>query len=445
MSDQLDLLITGAEVWTTGGPVITDVGISNGYFSKFGDLISQPAKEIIDAKNLTLLPGVIDTQVHFREPGLEHKEDIESGTRGAALGGVVGIFEMPNTNPPTISQESIKHKLSIAEDNAWVDFAFFVGAAEENTDELNKLEMLRGVSGVKMFMGASTGSLLVYKEEQIRQVLRNGFRRIAVHCEDQERLQERANIISGKTNVSEHAVWRDVQTALKATKNLIRLAREARRRVHTLHITTAEEMHFLKDHRDIATVEVLPQHLTLSAPEAYERLGTLAQMNPPIRSAYHQEELWRSVRDGLVDCIGSDHAPHTLDEKNQPYPKSPSGLTGVQTLVPIMLNHVNQGRISLARMVDLTSYGPAKIYGLVNKGRIALGYDADLTIVDLKSERKIDNNWIVSKSKWTPYDGMSVKGWPVSTVVRGKVIMRESEICGVPSGKEFEFAETLRK
>ena len=443
MTDSYDLVFTGGTVWTPGGPVETDLGIRNGRVAAFGHLRGVASAEKIDVKGLTVLPGVIDSQVHFREPGLEHKEDLESGTRGAALGGVTAVFEMPNTDPPTTNEEAINDKVTRAIGRAWTDFAFFVGACPENVSELKSLERLPGVSGVKMFMGSSTGTLLVSDDKTVAKVLKNGVRRVAVHCEDEERLRERIHLVKDGAPVAMHAEWRDVETALRATTRLLRLAREAGRRVHTLHITTADEMGVLKDNRDIATVEVLPQHLTLSAPEAYERLGSLAQMNPPIRTAIHREALWQAVRDGIVDCIGSDHAPHTLEEKQRPYPQSPAGLTGVQTLVPLMLDHVNAGRLTLQRFVDLTSAGPARIFGVAGKGRIALGYDADFTIADTKAKRTISNDWIASKSGWTPYDGQTVTGWPIATVVRGLVVMRNDELIGRPIGALARFTETL--
>lgn len=443
MPDSFDRIVVGGTVWTPNGPVETDVGIRSGRVAAFGHLKRARAAEVFDASGLTVLPGVIDSQVHFREPGLEHKEDLEAGTRGAALGGVVAVFEMPNTDPPTTTADAINDKITRALGRAWVDFSFFVGASPENATELKTLERLPGVSGVKMFMGSSTGSLLVSDDKNVARVLKNGTRRMAVHCEDEDRLNDRLHLVKGGAPVAMHAEWRDAETALLATKRLVRLARETGRRVHTLHISTAEEMEFLEDNRDIATVEVLPQHLTLSAPEAYDRLGTLAQQNPPIRAARHREALWKAVRDGIVDCIGSDHAPHTLEEKQRPYPQSPSGMTGVQTLVPIMLDHVNAGRLTLQRFIDLTSAGPARVYGVAGKGRIVLGYDADLTIVDLKAKRTIENSWIASKSGWTAYDGQTVMGWPVATVLRGQVIMQNDEVIGSPVGAPTRFTETL--
>lgn len=442
MSEKCDRVFAGGTVWTPSGPVETDVGVRSGRVAAFGHL-KEAASDVVDVSGLTVLPGVIDSQVHFREPGLEHKEDLESGTRGAALGGVTAIFEMPNTDPPTTTERCIEDKIARALDRAWTDFAFFAGASPENATDLRALERLPGVCGVKMFMGSSTGTLLVSEDKDVLRVLKNGSRRMSVHCEDEQRLKERISLVSDGAPVAMHAEWRDVETALRATTRLLRLAREAGRRVHTLHITTADEMAVLKDYRDIATVEVLPQHLTLAAPEAYERLGTLAQMNPPIRTASHRDALWQAIRDGLVDCVGSDHAPHTLEEKQRPYPQSPSGLTGVQTLVPILLDHVNAGRMTLQRFVDLTSAGPNRVFGIAGKGRIAIGYDADLTIVDLAARRKITNDWIASKSGWTPYDGQTVTGWPVMTVVRGQVVMRDDEVIGSPIGAPVRFIETL--
>jgi dihydroorotase len=277
-------------------------------------------------------------------------------------------------------------------------------------------------------------------------VLINGHRRMAVHCEDEPRLKERKKLaeVPGAT-AHLHPVWRDAQSALLATQRLVGLARKHGRRVHVLHVTTAEEMAFLAQHRDIATVEVLPQHLTLAAPDCYDQLGTLAQMNPPIREARHREGLWRAIADGIVDVIGSDHAPHTLEEKRKPYPNSPSGLTGVQTLVPLMLDHVNAGRLTLQRFVDLTSAGAARIFGLARKGRIGVGYDADLTVVDLKATREITNEWIASKAGWTPYDGMTVTGWPRATIIAGRCVMRDDELLGAPQGQPFQFMETLSR
>lgn len=443
MAESFDLIIRGGTVFTPGGPVAADVGVRAGRIAAIGDLKAAKAAERMDAAHLHVLPGVIDTQVHLREPGLEHKEDLATGTAAAVLGGVVAIFEMPNTKPGTLTAADLDDKLARAKGRAWCDHAFFIGAAAENVGELAALERKAGCAGIKVFMGSSTGSLLVEDDATLARVVANGHRRMAVHCEDEARLRERHALVAGGADPAMHPVWRDEETALAATRRLLRLARSAGRRVHVLHVTTAEEMAFLTDHKDIATVEATPQHLTLAAPECYERLGTYAQMNPPIRDARHREALWAAVEAGVVDCIGSDHAPHTREEKDKPYPQSPSGMPGVQTLVPVMLNHVAEGRLSLARFVDLTSAGPARIYGIAGKGRIAVGYDADFTVVDLGAQRRITNMWIASRCGWTPFDGMKVTGWPISTVLRGRVAMRDDQLIGDAAGEPVRFQETL--
>jgi dihydroorotase len=372
-----------------------------------------------------------------------HKEDLESGTRGAVLGGVTAVFEMPNTDPPTTTAERLADKVTRATGRAWTDFAFYVGASPENAEELGTLERVPGCCGIKMFMGSSTGSLLVADDENVARVLKHGHRRVTVHSEDDMRLTERAALVKDGADPSMHSEWRDVETAVRSTTRLLKLARAAHRRVHVLHVTTAEEIAILGRNKDIATVEVLPQHLTLAAPECYQRLGTFAQMNPPIREQRHQDALWAGIAAGIVDCIGSDHAPHTKEEKARPYPRSPSGLTGVQTTVPLMLNHMANGKLTLERVVDLLCTGPARIFGAVGKGRVAVGYDGDFTVVDLKAKKTITNDWIASRAAWTAFDGMAVTGWPMATIIRGRIVMRDGELNCPPQGQAVRFLETL--
>lgn len=436
-----DLIVRGGTVLTPAGPERLDVGVRGGRIVELGSL-AQAEGPALHAGGLHVLPGVIDTQVHFREPGLEHKEDLATGTRGAVLGGVTAIFEMPNTRPNTDSPEALADKLARASGRAWCDHAFFLGATAENADHLSAWERLPGCAGVKVFMGSSTGSLLVDGDADLERVLRHGVRRVAVHCEDEARLVERRPL-TGSGDVADHPVWRDEVTALRATQRLLRLAREVGRKVHVLHVTTAEELALLADHKDVATVEVTPQHLTLAAPGCYRELGTRAQMNPPVRAEHHREALWRAVSCGVVDVVGSDHAPHTLEEKGRPWPQSPSGMPGVQTLLPLLLDHVAHGRLTLQRLVELTSSGPARVYDLAGKGRIAVGYDADLTLVDLQATVELRDEAMASRSAWTPFHGVTVRGFPVGTVVRGRVVMRDGEVLGAPSGRPVRFADTL--
>src|SRR5882757_4189662 len=442
MAQRYDLIFKGGTVTNHDGEGLRDLGIAGGRIAALGDLSQAAAGETIDCRGLHILPGVIDTQVHFREPGLTHKEDLETGSLSAVMGRVTAVFEMPNTNPTTTSAEAMADKVARGHHRMHCDFAFFMGGTRENTRDLPELELLPGCAGVKVFMGSSTGSLLVEDDDGVRDILKMIRRRASFHSEDEYRLEERKPLrIAGDPR--SHPVWRDEIAALQCTQRLVRLARETGKRVHVLHISTADEMDFLKDHKDVASVEATPHHLTLAAPECYERLGTRAQMNPPVRGASHRDAIWRGLDQGVVDVLGSDHAPHTVAEKAKSYPASPSGMTGVQTLVPIMLDHVNAGRLSLARLVDLTSAGAARLFGIACKGRIACGYDADLTIVDLKRRQTITNRWIASRAGWTPYDGVAVTGWPVGTFVRGARVMWEGELVAPGRGEAVRFLETM--
>ncbi|MBT9554400.1 MAG: dihydroorotase [Myxococcales bacterium] len=431
-----DLLIVGGSVVTPGGILRADVGIRAGRIAAIGSLAEAATEDRLDATGLHVLPGAIDTQVHFREPGLEHKEDIGSGSASAVLGGVTAFMEMPNTKPSTTTAELLAWKVARAKATSWADFAFFVGACPENADITGELERLPGAAGIKVFMGSSTGSLLVDDLGVLEAVLRSGRRRVAVHAEDERRLEARRALACV---VADHPVWRDEIAAVTAVEQLLPLARRVGRPVHVLHVTSRGELPLLAAYKDIASFEVTPQHLTFAAPECYERLGTLAQMNPPIRGEEHRAALWWAVNSGLVDVIGSDHAPHSIEEKSQSYPNTPSGMPGVQTLLTVILDHVAAGRLSLERAVDLTAAGPARVYGLARKGRIAVGYDADLALVDLAARRTFTREMAASRCGWSPFEGVTFQGVPVATIVRGRLVMRDGELIGSPSGQALNF------
>ena len=443
MTQTYDLIVRGGEVANHAGRGAADVGVIDGKIAFIGDLSQASAGETVDATGLTVLPGVIDTQVHFREPGLEWKEDLETGSRAAALGGVVAVFEMPNTNPNTTDPATMEDKLARARDRMWTDHAFYVGGTHENADYLGELERLPGCCGVKVFMGASTGDLLIADDDGVRKVLSNVRRRATFHSEDEYRLADRRNL-ARTGDWTSHPEVRDAESAIRSTRRLVGLARETGARIHVLHVTTRDEMEYLRFHKDVATVEITPQHLTLAAPEAYQRLGAYAQMNPPIRSQEHVDALWLwGMQQGVADVLGSDHAPHTKEEKAKPYPASPSGMPGVQTLVPVMLTHVANGRLSLERFIDLTSGGAQRVFGTANKGRMAVSYDADLTIVDLKAKKTITHDQQATRCGWTPFDGFEATGWPMATIVRGRVVMRDGELVGSAHGRPVRFMETL--
>lgn len=436
-----DRIFKGGTIVNQDGMIEADLAVRDGRIAGIGAFGLEQAGELIDCTGLHILPGVVDSQVHFREPGLTHKEDLESGSRAAVMGGVTSVFEMPNTNPTTTDEAALADKVGRALNRMHCDFAFWVGGTRENADHVDELERLPGAAGIKVFMGSSTGNLLVEDDAGVRAILSKIKRRAAFHSEDEYRLRDRKDL-RVPDDPSSHPVWRDVEAAMLCTQRLVTLARACRSRIHVLHISTAEEMLYLADQKDVATCELTPHHLTLSAAD-YAQLGTLIQMNPPVRDSSHRETLWWGLDQGVADVLGSDHAPHTLEEKAKPYPDSPSGMTGVQTLVPTMLDHVNAGRLSLERFVDLTAHGPNRIFGMAHKGRIALGYDADLTIVDMQAERVITNDWIASKAGWTPYDGKSVKGWPIGTIIRGRSVMWDDELVTPSGGQPVRFQETL--
>ncbi len=436
-----ELILANGTVHTPNGPELVDVAVRDGKIIGLGSWPADAARRI-DCTGLDVLPGVIDSQVHFREPGLEHKEDLESGSRAAVMGGVTAVFEMPNTTPNTDSSDRVLDKLQRAHHRMWCDHAFYVGATSANAAELAELERLPGTAGVKIFMGASTGNLLVAEDEALARVLASGVRRVAIHAEDEARMQARlGHRVEG--DASSHPVWRDDESAMLATQRILRLARAARRPIHILHITTPAELEVIAQNRDIATCEVTPQHLTLAGEDAYPRLGTYAQMNPPIRSAAHRNGLWHWLRQGVPDVLGSDHAPHTIEEKAKIYPASPSGMPGVQTLLPLMLDHVAKGHLTLARLIDLTSAGVQRVFGLQSKGRIAVGYDADFSVVDLKGRFAIEESWLESRCGWSPFTGMELEGRVIGTIIRGNTAMWEGQLANAAVGEPLRFAGAL--
>ncbi len=441
MTRNADLILKHGTVVNHDGTCARDIAIKDGKIIAIGDMDGLSAAETLDCRNLHILPGVIDSQVHFREPGIEHKEDLETGSRAAVMGGVTSVFEMPNTKPATTTAAALADKVARSRNRMFCDFAFYVGGTKETVEDIATLERLEGSAGIKVFAGSSTGDLLVEDDAGLDAIISRLTRRAAFHSEDEMRLRSRTSFqIPG--DPASHPVWRDEEAARLCTERLLRIARKHGKRIHVLHISTAEELPLLAVNRDIATVEVTPHHLTLSAAD-YARLGTKIQMNPPVRESRHRDALWQAIASGLVDVLGSDHAPHTLEEKAKPYPNSPSGMTGVQTLVPIMLNHVNNGKLTLERFVDLTSHGPQRIFNIAGKGRIMHGYDADFTIVDMQREEIIRNDWIESRSRWTPYDGVKVKGWPVGTIIRGRRVMWAGEILAPAKGQPVRFLEAL--
>lgn len=434
-----DLLIRGGTCVLPWGEEAADLGVLDGRIAAIGATAADTATDTIEAGGCHVLPGLIDSHVHLRDPGDPAVETIATGTRGAVLGGITTVFDMPNTTPPVADHAQLAAKRDHAATVSWCDIGLYVAGAKTNIDALAALEAEPGVCAVKVFAGSSTASLMVEDDLHLERIMAAGRRRIAFHSEDEYRLQARRPLFHTGMPYRSHMEWRDEECAFLGTRRLMALARRTGRPAHILHVSTAEELDYLRDYRDLATIEVLVNHLTQVAPDCYDRLGGFGVMNPPIRGQRHRAASWAAVRDGRVDTIGSDHAPHLRAAKERPWPDCPAGLTGVQTLVPVMLDHVNAGRLTLSRLADLMAAGPARVYGLVGKGRLAAGYDADLTIVDMGRHRTIEDSWIASPCGWTPFAGTTVQGWPVATVLRGTPVMREDEVLGAPQGRLARF------
>ena len=438
MPSSFDLILKNGKCFIDGQLKTTDIGISDGIIKNISNIQVSSSQKILDVNNLIVLPGIIDTQVHFREPGSTDTEDLETGSKSAVLGGVTSVFEMPNTNPPTSSQAEFKRKLSLAANRMYCNYAFYFGATPDNIEDLKKLNNLEGCCGVKLFVGSSTGNLLVKDEDDIEKVISNSSKIISIHSEDEDILNIRKRFIK-KGDVRSHPIWRNEECAISSTRKVVKIAERNNKKIHILHVTTKEEVEFLSRYKGNVTFEITPQHLTLSSPECYEKLGTLAQMNPPIREKKHQDKLWKAIVDDIVDVIGSDHAPHKMANKKKEYPQTPSGMPGVQTLVPIMLNHINNEKLTLDKFVKLVCEKPSKIFNIKNKGYIKEGFDADLTIVDMNMKKTIQNEWIASKCGWTPFDGYEVKGFPVGTIVNGKTMVWEGKLIEKANGKPLKF------
>ena len=433
----LDLIIKNGSCYIDKDLKNHDIAIKDGKIIEIGK-IDNEAKEIFDAKGLIVLPGCIDTQTHFREPGSTDTEDLNSGSRAAIAGGITAVFEMPNTNPPTSTKKEFQRKLDLAKNRMYCNYAFYFGATADNANELADLKNLEGCCGIKLFAGSSTGNLLVADEKDIETVFQNSSKVVAVHSEDEAILNINKKLIKNG-DVHSHPIWRSEECAISSTRRIVQIAERYNKKAHVLHITTKQEIDFLSQHKGNITFEITPQHLTIYAPDCYDKLGTYAQMNPPIRDKSHYDRLWYAVKNNFNDTIGSDHAPHLKVNKDKAYPNSPSGMPGVQTLMPVMLNHVNNGKLSLEQLMNLVCENPAKIFGIKNKGFIKESFDADFTIVDLNKIIEIKNDKIESKCGWSPFHGYKFKGTPVAAIINGEIKMKDGIILGEPTGKPLEF------
>jgi len=437
MSDNFSLIIKNGSCYIDGKLTQTDIGLSGNKIKKIGKIELNNSK-VYDATDKVVIPGIIDTQTHFREPGSTDVEDLESGSRAAVLGGITSLFEMPNTNPPTSNLVEFDKKIQLAKNRMHSNYAFYFGATPENTEQLSKLKDVEGCCGVKLFAGSSTGKLLVDKEADIEKVISSSDRVVSIHSEDEEILNLRKRFIT-EGDVRSHPEWRNTECAISSTRRVVKIAERYNKKIHILHITTKEEVDFLAMHKKNVSFEITPQHLTLYAPDCYDKLGTYAQMNPPIRTKDHYDRLWMAIKNDIVDVLGSDHAPHSKENKNKDYPNTPSGMPGVQTIFPVMLDHVNNGKLSLEQLIKLMCENPCKIFGIKNKGYLKEGHDADLTIADMNKEVTIKDEMIASKCGWTPFNNYKVKGFPVGTIVNGNLVMSNGKVIIESKGTPLKF------
>lgn len=438
MSSLQSLLIRGAHIILPNGEsMVGDVLTRDRQIVEVAPQISTAAPTTeIDAQGLTLLPGVIDPQVHFREPGLEYKEDLFTASCACAKGGVTSFLEMPNTRPLTTTQQALDDKLQRAASKCVVNYGFFIGATPEN---LPDLLLATPTPGIKIFMGSMHGQLLMDQEEALDAIFARGDRLIAVHAEDQARINQRRQEFAGIHDPAVHSQIQDNQAALLATQLALKLSRKYQRRLHILHMSTAEEAELLRqDKPSWVTAEVTPQHLVLNT-SAYATIGTLAQMNPPLRSPHDNEVLWQALRDGVIDFIATDHAPHTLAEKAQEYPNTPSGMPGVETSLPVMLTAAQEGRCTVSQVVNWMSHAVAVAYGIPNKGAIAPGYDADLVLVDLNTYHPVRREELLTKCGWSPFEGWNLTGWPVTTIVGGEIVYDQGKVNTEVRGRALSF------
>ena len=429
------LLISGATCVLPTGKARVDLLIENGKILGIDPPQGASVDETIRADDLLVIPGVVDDQVHFRDPGLTHKEDLRTATRACAKGGVTSFLEMPNTKPTTTTCERLAEKLTLASEKCLVNYGFYIGATPANLDEL---KVAKRTPGIKIFIGSSTGDLLVDDQQALEKIFAETTLPICAHCEDEATVRANSLRLGGGSKYEDHSQIRDEAAAVIATKRALDLAIRHRHRFHVLHVSTAAETELLRDPQGLITAEACPHHLFFNVDD-YERLGSLVQMNPSIKTSADNEGLWQALKDGRIQVIATDHAPHTLEEKQQPYPKSPSGLPAVENSLALMLDCVNAGICSLESVVHWMCDAPARVWDMVGKGRIAEGYDADLVIVDLGKKQTVRNENQQTKCAWTPWDGVSLQGWPVRTIIGGKTVFLDGNFDESIRGTEITF------
>lgn len=431
-------LIRGADVVLPEGISRVDVLIEGEQILGVDPPANAAVDETIDGTGLHLLPGIIDDQVHFREPGLEHKEDLHTGSLACAKGGVTTFLEMPNTNPTTTTCEALEDKLRRASEKCVVNYGFYIGATGDNVDVLQQVQR---TPGIKIFIGSSTGNLLVDQQEALERIFAETTLPICAHCEDESTVRANRERIGGGSEYRDHSKIRDHAAALISTQRAVALSEKYRHPFHVLHVSTAQEVEFLAGRPAWVTAEACPHHLLFHLDD-YDRLGAKVQMNPSIKTQADNRALWDGLRNGVIEVVATDHAPHTLEEKDQPYPNSPSGLPAVENSLALMLDARQRGECTLEQIVEWMCAAPARVWNIANKGRIAEGYDADFVLVDLQKRQTVRDAEQLTKSGWSPWDGVELTGWPVRTLVMGTTVFQDGKVDATQRGREATY---LRK
>lgn len=434
------IVLKNGEVASSAGLRKADVLFENGKILEVGENLKGDKE--YDCTGKLILPGAIDVHVHFREPGQSYKEDWECGSGAAAAGGVTTVFDMPNNQPPIISVQTLEEKRTLIKGRSHVNYGIYMGFNGENAGEINKAE---NIPGVKIYCAHSTGNMGVgpdYLEDAFTKINRDKL--LLFHSEDEACIAEHktevlARYVGRDVNPAAHTEIRHSDCALMMTKKLCELAKKHERKIHVCHVSTEAEVDLINEYKEFVTCEVAPHHLTLSEDD-YEYLGNFVKMNPPVRGRFDVFGLWKCVKAGMVDIIATDHAPHTVEEKEQEYGEAPSGVPGVEMMVPILLNAVNNEGMTIAEVVKLCCEGPAEIFQIPGKGKVEVGFDADLMVVDMDLEKELKDEDVFTKCGWSPYSGSVFKGWPIRTFVAGELVFEEGKVSEKFCGEEISFA-----
>jgi len=431
------ILLKNGTLVSSEGSFEKDLLIENGKIVKSGNV---GGARVIDCKGKMILPGLIDVHVHFREPGANYKEDWTTGSSAAVAGGVTTVCDMPNNTPPTTSVENLEKKRALIKGRSYCNYGLYIGYDGKN---LNEIKKAKNIAGVKVYVANSTGNMGV-SNEALKKLFKEFEGRIVTHAEDEGMIEKNskeflAEFENREIDPAVHSKIRSVESAESAVKLVCGLAKKSKAKLHVAHVSCDAEVEVIAKHKKFGvTCEVAPHHLLLSDDD-YSICKNFIKVNPPVRSRLDVFSMWKNLKFGVIDMIATDHAPHTIEEKEQSYEKAPSGVPELDTLLPIFLNTVNDEGMTIEELVGYLCEKPAQIFGIKNKGFLKEGYDADIVVVDMDIEKKVERANLFSKCGWSPYEGSNFKGWPVMTFVGGELVFEEGKIVGEKVGREVEF------